>query len=73
MPDMSGYEATQCIRAYELDQRLTRKMIVALTAHTLDEHIELCREAGMNSHLAKPLSINHLRDFLNRLSDVAAH
>ncbi len=68
MPGMSGYEATQRIRAREQERQLARLKIVALTAHTLDEHIELCRSSGMDGHLAKPLSILQLREFLATLA-----
>ena len=68
MPGMSGYEATRCIRAFEQEHNLARKPIVALTAHTLEEHIELCRSSGMDGHIAKPLSINQLRELLSEKS-----
>ncbi len=68
MPGMSGYDATRCIRTFEREHQLTPKKIVALTAHTLEEHVGLCYEAGMDGHLAKPLGINQLRDFLARLN-----
>ena len=70
MPGISGYEATQRIRAFEAAQNLPRKPIVALTAHTLDEHVRQCREAGMDGHLAKPLSLAQLRERLQQFSAV---
>lgn len=33
MPFMGGMEATELIRAYELEQKLPRMPIIALTAH----------------------------------------
>jgi two-component system, sensor histidine kinase RetS len=69
MPVMDGYEATRRIRAFEQEQRLQHKTIVALTAHTLDEYVKLCSESGMDGHLAKPLSVERLRDFLDDVSD----
>jgi signal transduction histidine kinase/CheY-like chemotaxis protein len=71
MPGMSGYEATQIIRTYEDANSLPRKSIVALTAHTLDEHIKLCYDAGMDGHLAKPLSLDQLRKLLAPLAAIA--
>ncbi|MFT3929112.1 MAG: response regulator [Spongiibacteraceae bacterium] len=72
MPGMTGYEATQKIRAYEREKKLPHKYIVALTAHTLDEHVEQCRRSGMDGHLAKPLSMNQLHDFLEPIVKTAA-
>jgi CheY-like chemotaxis protein len=69
MPDIDGYETTRQIRVYERENRLPRKAIVALTAHTLEEQIRQCREAGMDKHLAKPLGMNQLREFLQEVSD----
>ncbi len=73
MPDMSGYETTRRIRHYEREYRLPHKTIIALTAHTLDEQIAECYQAGMDKHLAKPLGINQLRDFLAELNGSAVH
>ena len=64
MPGMSGYEATRHIRAFELKYHLHPKPITALTAHALDEHIQQCRDAGMDGHLAKPLVIEVLQTYL---------
>ncbi len=69
MPGMSGYEATQLIRTHEREQHLAAKKIVALTAHTLEEHVELCLRSGMDAHLAKPLSMDRLREFLDSFSE----
>ncbi|HET8711717.1 MAG TPA: response regulator, partial [Spongiibacteraceae bacterium] len=73
MPGMDGYEATRRIRAYEREHNLMSKMIVALTAHTLEEHIGACRAAGMDAHLAKPLSLERLREFLQTLCTQIGH
>ena len=54
MPIMDGYEATRAIRAAELEG--PRAAIVAMTSDTLDSVREACFEAGMNDHLAKPVT-----------------
>ena len=42
--------------------------IIALTANNRDqEHENLCKEAGMHSHLSKPLQIEELEAILKRL------
>jgi CheY-like chemotaxis protein len=53
MPLMSGLEATRAIRRGPALQRLP---IIALTAGAFDEDRQRCAEAGMNDHLAKPIT-----------------
>jgi two-component system aerobic respiration control sensor histidine kinase ArcB len=54
LPDKSGYEIAQEIRAFE--QPYGRHTpIVALTAHIGDENKQRCFEAGMQAVLSKPL------------------
>ncbi len=57
MPIVSGYEATRSIRELERNgqTRRPRTPIVAMTAHTRPEDMDLCRECGMDGHLQKPL------------------
>ncbi|MBL8234901.1 MAG: response regulator, partial [Bryobacterales bacterium] len=40
-------------------------LIVALTANGLREDVERCLAAGMNSHLAKPVSLDALQKALS--------
>ena len=54
MPVMNGYEATAHIRAQ--DQEIP---IIALTANAMSEDIAKTKEAGMNTHLGKPLDMQH--------------
>ena len=69
MPGIDGYEATRRIRSYEREQQLSRKAIIALTAHTLEDQVRQCYEAGMDKHLAKPLGMERLREFLQEMSN----
>ena len=48
MPIMDGHEATTRIRAAGI-----RLPIVAMTAHALKGHIELCLDKGMDDYIAK--------------------
>jgi PAS domain S-box-containing protein len=59
MPEMSGFEATQAIRAREnpTDRRLP---IVALTAHAMQGDRARCLEAGMDGYLSKPIDVDEL-------------
>ena len=58
MPGMDGLEATRRIRAAPGPRG--RVPIIALTAQVFAEQIEECRRAGMDSHLAKPFTLNSL-------------
>jgi signal transduction histidine kinase/CheY-like chemotaxis protein len=66
MPEMDGYQATQAIRELERCQPGPAVRVLALTAHALQEHVERCIAAGMNGHLAKPLSLDSLREALQQ-------
>jgi PAS domain S-box-containing protein len=54
MPGMDGYAATRAIRQTSQANRATP--ILALSANVLPEHHAACRAAGMNDHIAKPIS-----------------
>jgi signal transduction histidine kinase/DNA-binding response OmpR family regulator len=57
MPEMDGYEATRRIRAS--DHLMAKTIpIVAMTANIFKEDIEKSLEAGMNSHVGKPLDLD---------------
>jgi len=59
MPEMDGYEATRRIRALDMPKAKTIP-IVAMTANVFREDVEKCIEAGMNSHVGKPLDFNEV-------------
>ncbi|GFO69739.1 hypothetical protein GMLC_33180 [Geomonas limicola] len=52
MPVMDGLQATRTIRS---EERGSRVHICAMTANAMKEDITICREAGMDSYLAKPV------------------
>jgi CheY-like chemotaxis protein len=56
MPLMDGLEATMAIRAKEssLGNR-PQPLIVAVTAHAMDEHLRACVAAGMDDVITKPI------------------
>ena len=56
MPVMDGLEATKAIRKLERPDAATIP-ILAMTANAFTEDVKATREAGMNSHLAKPLEM----------------
>lgn len=51
MPEMSGFEASHCMRN-ELQAKIP---IIALSAGTTTQERKKCKEAGMNEFLSKPL------------------
>jgi hypothetical protein len=55
MPDLDGLEATRLIRSPHSTVRNRRIPVIALTANALHRDVELCIEAGMDGHLAKPI------------------
>ncbi|MCL2472295.1 MAG: response regulator [Treponema sp.] len=72
MPEMDGYEATRRIRAFEKEHFKSTPPgnvppeypegipIVAITANVFKEDIKRCLDAGMNSHIRKPLDMNEV-------------
>jgi len=64
MPEMDGYETTRRIRALNIPQAKTIR-IVAMTANVFREDIEKCLEVGMNSHIGKPLDFYEVLETLN--------
>jgi len=58
MPQMDGYEATEKIRA--LDQTDSSPLIVALSAHVINEKKSKAKLSGMDHYLNKPISIKDL-------------
>ncbi len=65
MPGMSGFEATQHIRALEASQHWPRCPVLAVSAHALEEFVQQGLESGMDGHIAKPLTLAQLETSLN--------
>lgn len=64
MPEVDGFQATREIRAQEGSGR--RTPIVALTANNIEDTRAQCLEAGMDDHIAKPVSGELLAKVVNR-------
>lgn len=63
MPVMGGIEATKKIRVLERADA-AKIPIIALTADAFDEDVQRVIDAGMNTHLAKPIDSKQLFDVL---------
>ncbi len=61
MPNLDGYAATRELRA-----RGVRLPIIAVTANAFADDIEQCRAAGMDDHLAKPITHGALAAMLDK-------
>ncbi|MBR0261323.1 MAG: amino acid permease [Selenomonadaceae bacterium] len=66
MPVMNGYEATKKIRELS-DKKLAQIPIIAMTANAFTEDIQAAKDAGMNSHIAKPLDIQKMIETLTEV------
>jgi signal transduction histidine kinase/ActR/RegA family two-component response regulator len=64
MPRMDGLEATRAIR--RAPGREAATAIVAMTADAMPDDVARCLAAGMDAHLAKPISIASLAGVLER-------
>ena len=65
MPGMDGYEASAAIRTTETGTG-SRTPIIAMTANVQQSDVNRCLAAGMDDHLAKPLTIEQLSAKLQR-------
>ena len=61
MPNMDGLEATRQIRRQASGRHIP---ILAMTANAFSEDKERCLAAGMNDHISKPVSPEHLYEVM---------
>ena len=66
MPEMDGYELARNIRAREARNGSARLPIIACTANALAGEAANCFAAGMDDYLAKPVSLEQLREKITR-------
>lgn len=66
MPVMNGLEASITIRSLDRADAQTIP-IIAVTANAFAEDITATQQAGMDSHISKPINFNILKDTLNVL------
>lgn len=68
MPDVDGFAATKKIRQWELDSSLERTPIVALSADALEESKSRALNEGMDGYLTKPITLERMRDALEKFA-----
>lgn len=64
MPVMDGLEATKLIREIEHQKNLIRTTIVAFTANAMKGDDEICKAAGMDDYIAKPVKPSDIEKIL---------
>ena len=60
MPGMSGYDLVRALRAHEKQHVLPRTPVFACTANAMPGESAICREAGMDEYLVKPIGMGEL-------------
>ncbi|WP_285905200.1 PAS domain-containing hybrid sensor histidine kinase/response regulator [Pseudodesulfovibrio pelocollis] len=71
MPDMDGLETMNAIRDATDIGRNTAIPIIALTAHALLDDREKFLDEGMDGYIPKPMTLDDLRDELDRVMGAA--
>jgi PAS domain S-box-containing protein len=66
MPQLNGYDATQCIRKQPWGRDM---IIIALTGWGQDQDRIQSREAGCDGHMVKPVNVSELEKLLQELED----
>ncbi len=66
MPNLNGYDTAKKIRALS-NQSKANIPIVAMTANAFNEDRKKALEAGMNGHIAKPISIDTVAKVLKQI------
>ncbi len=64
LPGIDGFETTRRLRKIEQEKSRAPVPVVALTANAMEKDEEMCREAGMDAFVAKPVTQDMLRAVL---------
>ena len=68
MPELNGLEASRKIR--ELPDEKRRSIpIIAMTADAFAEDVQACLASGMNGHIAKPINMGTLLNYLRKIKN----
>uniref|UniRef100_UPI00262A1D41 Hpt domain-containing protein n=1 Tax=Pseudomonas sp. TaxID=306 RepID=UPI00262A1D41 len=71
MPGMDGRQATEAIRAWEVERQSTSLPIVALTAHAMANEKRALLQSGMDDYLTKPISERQLAQVVLKWTGLA--
>jgi CheY-like chemotaxis protein len=61
LPDMDGYQVARTLRE---DEALSSTRLIALSGYARPEDTKRAREAGFDSHVAKPPDLEELTEML---------
>jgi CheY-like chemotaxis protein len=68
MPEMDGYQTSECIRDLEKKMKITPAYIIAYTGYSGDDLRRRTSKAGMNDIISKPV---RPKDFLMKINQLA--
>ncbi|WP_426140728.1 response regulator [Pseudomonas sp. DWP3-1-2] len=71
MPGMDGRQATEAIRAWEVERQRSSLPIVALTAHAMANEKRALLQSGMDDYLTKPISERQLAQVVLKWTGLA--
>ncbi len=64
MPRYDGFSVAKEIRKFEKAKNLKPCVLVAVTAHALQEYKDKCLASGMNDYISKPIHISSIKTIL---------
>ncbi len=66
MPRYDGFSVAKEIRKFEKAKNLKPCVLVAVTAHALQEYKDKCLTSGMNDYISKPIHISSIKTILKK-------
>ncbi|EOA80223.1 response regulator [Borreliella burgdorferi] len=66
MPRYDGFSVAKEIRKFEKVKNLKPCVLVAVTAHALQEYKDKCLASGMNDYISKPIHISSIKTILKK-------
>ncbi|PRR42334.1 histidine kinase [Borreliella burgdorferi] len=66
MPRYDGFSVAKEIRKFEKAKNLKPCVLVAVTAHALQEYKDKCLASGMNDYISKPIHISSIKTILKK-------
>ncbi|WNY65874.1 response regulator [Borreliella andersonii] len=66
MPRYDGFSVAKEIRKFEKAKNLKPCVLIAVTAHALQEYKDKCLASGMNDYISKPIHISSIKTILKK-------